>query len=413
MGSGEAVDAGSVRRCLLGLGAAMLAGGRTVHDVEDDLRRVGRALGLPDVQIAATPTGLFISLGLDRSTAFEQVGRPLRFDQLAQISTLPAALIAGRESPDGALRALAAAMMAPARIPGWLAAAALVPVGVGIALILQPALPNVLAAAVGAVIVAVLTTLAVRWALLQTLLPIVAAFVVAALILLAADASLLEGPLRTMLGPLAVLLPGALLVTGMSELASGAMVAGASRLIFGTVQLLLFALGVVAAARVVNAPNASLANLRVDELGAWAPWVGVLLVGVGVYLNLSAPRGALPWMWLVLLVTFAAQLAGQSLYGAAGGGLLGGAVAALVAAVVQRLPTGPPSLVVFLPAFWLLVPGSLGLLGTTQLAIDSGGGTNIGVGTVEVVMAIALGILIGSALGRAVDRFAEARRHHR
>ena len=62
----------------------------------------------------------------------------------------------------------------------------------------------------------------------------VAAFIVGCAIFLAAEADLLDGPLRTLLPPLAVLLPGALIVTGMSELAAGAMVAGTSRLVFGT-----------------------------------------------------------------------------------------------------------------------------------------------------------------------------------
>ena len=80
------------------------------------------------------------------------------------------------------------------------------------------------------------------------MLPTVAAFVVSCLVFAAADAGLLEGALRTVLPPLAVLLPGALMVTGLSELAAGAMVAGSSRLLYGTVQLLLFALGIAAAA---------------------------------------------------------------------------------------------------------------------------------------------------------------------
>ena len=39
--------------------------------------------------------------------------------------------------------------------------------------------------------------------------------------LLFAETDLLDGPLRTLLAPIAVLLPGALIVTGMSELAAG------------------------------------------------------------------------------------------------------------------------------------------------------------------------------------------------
>jgi uncharacterized membrane protein YjjP (DUF1212 family) len=391
------------RRILLRLGSALLAGGRSVHEVEDDLRAVAAALGSPQAQVAATPTGLFVALGPDQSAGFQQVGGALRLDQLAMVSDFPAALVGGTLQPQQALDGLEEALAAPARFPGWLRALGLLPVGAGIALILQPALPNVLAAALGAAVVAVLAAVAVRWRLLQSLLPVVAAFVVAALVLLAADAALLEGPLRTMLPPLAVLLPGALLVTGMSELAAGAMVAGASRLTFGTVQLLLFALGVLGAAKVVGSGPGALVNTRVAELGPWAPWLGVVLVGIGVYYNVSAPRGALPWMWLVLLVTFAAQLGGQVVYGAPGGGLLGGVVAALAATVVQRLPGGPPSLVVFLPAFWLLVPGSLGLLGTTQLAVSTGDGVASALSAVLVVVSIALGVLVGSALGRSIE----------
>ena len=78
----------------------------------------------------------------------------------------------------------------------------------------------------------------------------------------------------------------------MSELAAGAMVAGSARLIFGTVQLLLFTFGVLAAARVIGPAAAELANVRVDELGPWAAWAGLLLIGAGVYLNVSARRRA-------------------------------------------------------------------------------------------------------------------------
>ena len=76
------------RRCLLLLGVAALAGGRPVHEVEAELRRLGAALGEPDVQSAAAPTGLFISLGDDEPAGFESVGAPLRFDQAAAVTAI-------------------------------------------------------------------------------------------------------------------------------------------------------------------------------------------------------------------------------------------------------------------------------------------------------------------------------------
>jgi uncharacterized membrane protein YjjP (DUF1212 family) len=395
----------SRRRCLLLLGAAALAGGRPVHEVEAELRRMGAILGAPDVQCAATPTGLFVSLGTDTSAGFQAVGAPLRFDQSWHVSRLVGRVLDGSVTePDAVVDELRAVLAAPPLVPRWLAAAGLVPVGVGIALILQPSGANVLAALGCSVLVALLIELAARSHLASTLLPVVASFCVGCVIFLAADADWLDGPLRTLLAPLAVLLPGALIVTGMSELAAGAMVAGTARLVFGAVQLLLFTFGVLAAARVVGVGAGDLANLRVDDLGWWAPWAGLLLLGIGVCLNLSAPRAMLPWMLGLLALTFMAQTLGQEAYNAPVGAFAGGLVAALGAAIVQRLPGGPPSLVVFLPAFWLLVPGSLGLVGTTQLAADTGNGFATATGAAAVIVAIALGVLVGSAFGRTLGR---------
>jgi hypothetical protein len=233
-------------------------------------------------------------------------------------------------------------------VPRWAAAAGLRPVAAGIALILQPAGPNILAALVCALLVATLVELAARSPLATTLLPMAAAFSVGCVIFVAADANLLDGPLRTLLAPLAVLLPGALIVTGMSELAAGAMVAGTARLVFGTVQLLLFTFGVLAAVRAVGVPAHELTNMRVDHLGAWAPWAGPLLVVVGVCLNVSAQRRVLPWMLGLLALTFLAQSAGQEVYGAPVGGFAGALVAALgglptvVLAVCARQSDGGP-----------------------------------------------------------------------
>jgi uncharacterized membrane protein YjjP (DUF1212 family) len=392
----------SRRRCLLLFGAAALAGGRPVDEVEAELRRMGAALGAPAVQCAATPTGLFVSLGSDAAAGFQSVGPPLRFDQTAAIARIVTRILDRQDlDPDGAVAQLEAVLAAPPLVPRWAAAAGLVPVA-GIGLILQPSGANLLAAVLCSLIVAGLIELASRSKLATTLLPVVAAFAVGCAIFVAADQGWLDGPLRTLLAPLAVLLPGALIVTGMSELAAGAMVAGTARLVFGTVQLMLFTFGLLAAVRVVGVPAADLSNVRVDDLGFWAPWLGLLLLAVGVCLNLSAPRAMLPWMLGLLACTFLAQTGGQEAYNAPAGAFAGGLVAALGAAVIGRIPGAPPALPVFLPSFWLLVPGSLGLIGTTQLAADTGDGFATAVGAIAVIVAIALGVLIGSAVGRAL-----------
>jgi hypothetical protein len=55
----------------------------------------------------------------------------------------------------------------------------------------------------------------------------------------------------------------------------------------------------------------------------------------------------------------------------------------------------------FLPGFWLLVPGALGLIGLTQVAGDTGAaGAQDLVNTVVSIFAIAVGVLCGTLLLR-------------
>src|SRR5699024_9020317 len=119
--------------------------------------------------------------------------------------------------------------------------------GVGIALVLVPSWPSMLFAALIAPGTVALMMLSGRSPLVRTLLPFFAAFLAAVIAFLAADQGLVAAPLWTMIAPIAVLLPGALIVTGLTELAAGSMMAGTARLGHGTTQLLLFALGLGAA----------------------------------------------------------------------------------------------------------------------------------------------------------------------
>jgi len=71
---------------------------------------------------------------------------------------------------------------------------------------------------------------------------------------------------------------------------------------------------------------------------------------------------------------------------------------------VARLRGGPPSQVTFLPAFWLLVPGALGLIGVTQLVGDpAGAGPQSLVQPVTAIVAIALGVLCGTAVDQGLS----------
>lgn len=400
-----------VRRLLVHFGAAMVATGQPVSDIEDEVLEVAAHVGFPDAQVAAAPTGVTVTLGSGEPSTFEAVQGSLRLDQAAEVRTIRYRLLRGSLTLDQAVDQLLALSSRPPRYPPWLANLGWVGISAGIAFILQPGWPNVAFSVVGAVVVVVLVRVSARVRLVSTLLPTLAAFAVACLVFAGAEAGWLDGPLRTLLPPLAVLLPGALIVTAMSELATGDMVAGASRLVFGTVQLLLFTLGVVAAARLVDLPAEQLTNLRVDTIGWWAAPLGLALITVGIGLLESPSLRLLPWIALVLVLAFVAQSAGQAWSGPVLGSFLGALAASLGASAVEGLRPTLPRLVVFLPAFWLLVPGSLGLVSTTQLAVRAGGSADTLTGVLGVVSGIALGLLVGSAIAQSVrDAVRRARR---
>ena len=380
----------------------MIATGQPVQEIEEELAEVGIQLGYPDIQTAVGPTGLIVTLSEGGPATQRSAPAGLRLHQSASVRRIRYQLVRGELTAGAAREQLAAVARRPVRHPLWLVALAWPALAVGIALILQPGWANIAAAAIGAVIVFALVRLAERHQVVQALLPTLAAFLVSLAVFGAADAGLLEGPLRTVLPPLAVLLPGALVVNGMSELAAGHMQAGSARLTYGLVQLALFALGLLMATSLLGVPPSMLTNLRVDEIGWVGAPVGLVLIGFSICLMEGVPLRMQGWVLLVLSLAFVAQVAGQQLGSIGFGGFLGAIAASLGASMVELRRPQLARLVLFLPAFWLLVPGSLGLVGVTELAAGRQSATDVALGVLGVVIAISLGLLVGSALGRSL-----------
>lgn len=395
-------DDDRVRLLLVHLGAAMIATGQPVNEIEEELEEVGAHLGYPHAQVGAAPTGLMLSLRSGDPAAYESVTAKVRLDQASEVRRIRHQLVFAELTVADAFDQLSHLRAKPPRYQPWLTKVAWVFVAAGIGFILQPGWANVAAVVVCAIAVLGLNSLASRAQVMATLLPTIAAFVVTVIVFLAADLGWIEGPLRTLLPPIAALLPGALIVTGMSELAAGHMQAGASRLTYGVVQLGLFALGLIAATTLLQVPTEMMVNVRVEDIGWWAPIVGLLLIALGISLMESVPLSMSPWVLLVLVMAFAAQSVGHLLGSAALGGFFGAIAASLGATFVELLRPQLARLVLFLPAFWLLVPGSLGLLGVTTLVADRGQAVDAGLDITAVICAIALGLLIGSALGLAL-----------
>ena len=171
----------------------------------------------------------------------------------------------------------------------------------------------------------------------------------------------------------------------------------------GLLQLALLGIGIVVGAELVGDPGAGPVG-TVGTLGAWAPWAGVAIFGVGIFVHDCAPKGSLGWLLVVLFAAWIGQLAGERMLNPALSGFVGAAVMVPVAHLVARAPHAPPAHVMFLPAFWLLVPGAIGLIGVTEIiGASAGAGSEHFVTALVSIPSIALGILVGTMVVRAVN----------
>jgi uncharacterized membrane protein YjjB (DUF3815 family) len=163
----------------------------------------------------------------------------------------------------------------------------------------------------------------------------------------------------------------------------------------------LLAFGLSAGAILVGYHPENLVDAEVESVpGLWglaAPWVGVVVFWIGVYLTFSAPRNSLWWMLLVLLLAFAAQQIASGLFRDEFSGFFGTLVATPLGYLIQKRYKGPPSMVTFLPSFWLLVPGAMGLLTVKRLLSDPTKFDGM-IAVAFILTAIALGTLVGASL---------------
>jgi uncharacterized membrane protein YjjP (DUF1212 family) len=392
---------------VLELGRALSLAGTAVSETQERLTAVALASGVPDARVVVLPTALIISLGRAEWASIEsipQFGGGLRLDQISALYELVDEAERGKVEPGSGLTRLREIRAMNPRHGAATTVAAYAAMTVGLCLVLQPTPSDVLLSALLGVIIGLLAQQTRGRPRFFVLAPVLAATVASACSFEALKHGLGDPGLRTLIAPLVTFLPGSALTTGTVELASGEMVAGASRLVFGSVQLLLLAFGIVAGAELAGLPSeAVLKDVPVNLLGSWAPWLGVIVFGLAASVHFSAPRGALPGLMLVLLSAWVGQLLGSQLVSGDVSGFFGALVMTPIALAVARLPGGPPSQVTFLPAFWLLVPGALGLIGVAEV-VGNPAAANIGdlVRPIGSIVSIALGVLAGVSLYRGV-----------
>jgi uncharacterized membrane protein YjjP (DUF1212 family) len=383
------------------LGAALLSSGQSVVETEHQLAAVAQAHGADQVRALVLPTGVFLQVDTANGPTADFTGPgtsgTLPLHQIGALDSLVRRLLHSDADLGDARTELRAILASPPRYGPLVVILGHGLLTLGFGLILYPTVDSVpvylaLGAAMGA-----LRLLASRWPTLDAGLPVFAALLVS-LVTIEYIAPWVGGdPLRLLTPALVSFLPGAVLTVAAIELTSNQVVAGASRMVYGVAQLLLLAFGVVAA---VSLTGAWETTPHGGTLNRWIGLVGVLAVAIGYRFYSSTPPGAFWWLLAALYAAFLAQRLGTVLLTPELGGFIGGLVIAPVAQVIARARSGPPAIVVMLPAFWLLVPGALGFQGLSEVATGASVGLADLVDTAIALFSIALGVLVGTSLTR-------------
>lgn len=385
-------------------GEALIDSGYDTISVRTALQDIARVNGLLSVEIIALPTALFVSVqtgGTVRTGAVATGSHRLRLHQIEEVDEVVGRARRGQTSPQTARQKIVEIRHAPAPFNPWQQLLGQALTATALAVLLGGSWIGVaVAAGLGAMVGRLMLTGEAVQEQYRVLLTVAASFGVSLVVFLLTRAGLDIGVLPTVVAPLVTLLPGALLTTGILELSTGQMLAGAGRLAAGVMQLVLLALGIVGAAALVGVPASDLTEAR-EPLGAVAPWVAVAAFGVGVVLSQCARPSSLGWILLVVYVAYGAQILGDVLFGGVLSAFVGAVVMAPVAVIVSRQRSGPPAVVSFMPAFWLLVPGALGLVGITTVLDGDTYGLRTLITMMTTMVAIALGVLVGLGLAAA------------
>jgi len=392
-------------RFLARLGAAMCAANYPVTLVRQMLDRTAAHYGVRNDGLALPNRVQVVGPTAAEGTVVRgaRVDSDLRFDQIFPLARLVSAAMAGRVSAQDGDTRLDEIQGSARRYPAWVTIIGYGIQSAGLSLVLEPTLLNVLAALLLGAMVGGFLVMSQRVPVLAQLVPAVSAFAVASICIVAALRLELDHVgLRALIPPLAVFLPGAAITLAVIELTSRDVIAGTSRLIAGFVQIIQLAFGILIATQLLGMREDQLSSEAVNHIGPWAPWLGVAVYGLGVMLFLAPPVSFWPWLLFISYTAYAAQYLGDLVLGSYASGFCGGMALTVVALAVSRMRSAPPAITMILPGFWLLVPGSMGLIGVTELF--GADGDSALPATLISMISVAFGLQAGLVLWQVTRR---------
>jgi uncharacterized membrane protein YjjP (DUF1212 family) len=373
----------------------------TFHN-EELVRSIAARYGHTDVQVTFLADAAVLTVG-ETTVSFARLPTVPALDQVSKLKRLLTSLDRDGLTARQALTRLDAITATPPRWSQPLQVLGLVLFAVGFGVSVQATWQEVGVSAVTGLLVGLLVVAGQHWPRLAVVSPFLASVLVSVVVLqLFRHGTLDGGPIQLIVPALFFFIPGDSITAAGLELSVGRMTAGASRLVYSMVMLLILAFGAVVAAALVGAPLHELYDVNVEgNLGFVAVWGGWVAFALGVMLTFQMATRDFPWALGMVLLTAATVELGVRAFGDPLGTFLGALVMTVVSFWLARPPDRPPAYVMYLGAFYVLTPGSHGLRGLESWI---GGDRIQGVTSVATMFGLLVAVVIGILLGAALVR---------
>lgn len=382
------------------IGIALVEVAQPTPVVEARLRKIAARYTSEPVRVVALPTVLMIQIGDDGGYQIEgSTHSSLQLDSAGRIDDIASLAEAGAITPADAIAAIDDARGLAPRFGSIVTILGYAVTTVGFGMVINPtwaALPGYLFLGL---IVGAIVQISRPFPSLTPVLPTIAATVVTVMAIKFVDDTANDGLLRVISPALVATLPGMSLTIGAMELASAQIVSGSSRLMYGMSQLVLLLFGVAIGLHLAGDVGP---QIPTTLMGSWSLYLAILVVSIGLYYYLSAPRGSLLWLMAAIAVVLLAQSAASHVMSSSHSGFVGAIVGVPFAMLAARVKTSPPAIVMMLAGFWSLVPGALSFQAVGEAAAGIPDSSSLAA-TGSAILSIALGTLVGWSIFRTID----------
>ena len=397
---------------MLRLARALHAYGYSAARLEDILAATAERLGLAGYRFFSMPTQIMAAFGPEerqRTHLLRVEPGEVNLGKLASLEEVSVDVAHGNLSPWEGMARIESIVAAPSPYGPALVTIAHGLLSGSVCQFLGGGWREILVATLLGLLLGLLAVEAARHARLTRIFEPLAAFIIS---LASFGLARLVGPLALFiatLGGLIVLLPGLLLTTAITELATRHLASGTLRLSSAFMTLLGIIFGVALGSRIGVALFGSTVNAAPGPLPAWAPVVAIVLAAASSMVILRAdPRDA-PWIIASGLLGVLTGRFGALFLGVELGTFVAAFGVAMASAAFERWRRRPAP-VVLVPGILLLVPGSIGYRSMSSLLErDTIAGVDTAFTMILTAVSLVAGLLIASVLAPEPKRAATPR----